>query len=294
MPALPSQVSAGPPHVVPGRPVMTTADALSTIISDPQAPVLFISPHLDDVVLSAGGLLSSFRRRLGLTTVVATVFAGSPPETVESPFASTLLAAWNLGIDPMAARRAEDAKAMQILGSVEAHLPLFDAVFRTDAGGNILYPTASSIFCGKPARSDPARTSVGDNLARLMADIRPSLVLAPMGIGNHVDHLLVHSAVALCRQPLPDILWYEDLPYGIRKLPSPLDERLTPIGVSFEEPDWLAKSDAVSTYRSQLAALWPNGDAIDDLKDYAYRVGDGRLAERIWCPPQILSRLSPR
>ncbi len=63
-----------------------------------------------------------------------------------------------------------------------------------------------------------------------MAEAAPDLLLAPQGVGGHVDHVQL-SGDARARSVLP-VLWWRDFPYTVRhpdpKEPFPRDLRGAP------------------------------------------------------------------
>src|SRR5688572_14693830 len=104
---------------------------------------VFISPHLDDTVLSCGGLIHQLAST-GEQVVNVTVITADQPDDV--PFtwlAGRNHAAWALGNKPFAQRRIEDANAAAILGMESVHLGMLDAIYRRDADGHPLYTTST-------------------------------------------------------------------------------------------------------------------------------------------------------
>ena len=100
--------------------------------------LLVVSPHLDDAVLSAGGIIA---RSVGggVEVVVGTVFtADAPHPAMSSPVIEELNKLWNLGPSPFAFRRSEDFAAVRALGARAIHGGLPDAIYRTDRGRNCL------------------------------------------------------------------------------------------------------------------------------------------------------------
>ncbi|MFE6776303.1 PIG-L deacetylase family protein [Streptomyces sp. NPDC057702] len=270
-----------------GAPIDVTT-LLRAAHTDRERPWLFVSPHLDDCVLSAGGTLAA-AHRAGVRTVVATVCAGDPARPVESPFARHLVGLWGLGADgPVAGRRAEDASALREVGARPVHLPVPDAVFRTTPGGEPLYPTVESVFAGAPREDDPAVRDARRELARVVSDLEPSLIIGPAGIGRHVDHVLVSTALtAVVGAGGPDLVFYEDLPYAATGSAEVAGR--FPVPLSFTEADWEAKSAAAARYASQLPAVWPDTDALAELRARAEVVGARAdlPAERLWCPERL-------
>ena len=153
--------------------------------------VLILSPHLDDALLSCPAYLQGLVKE-GLEVRVVTVFTES-------------------GADAAAlyrARRAEDRTAVRLLGARVTHLGLRDAPFRSPK-----YRDFCGIVFGQ-AREYPATLrQVAGQLGELIARFRPLQVIAPLAVGNHVDHRLVRDA-ALRSAGLEELRFYEDRPYA--------------------------------------------------------------------------------
>ena len=92
---------------------------------------LFVSPHYDDIALSAGGT-AALVRMMGRTPEVAIVFgAEPPPDHVFTPFATAMHEGWGMAAgEVIASRRAEEAAAAAVLGTVPSFLPFHDAIYR--------------------------------------------------------------------------------------------------------------------------------------------------------------------
>ena len=91
---------------------------------------LALSPHLDDAAFSCGGLLASLARQ-GWRTVMATLFTGSVPDPQGFALACQLDKGLSAGIDYMALRRGEDARAAAELGiAPPRHMPFREAPHR--------------------------------------------------------------------------------------------------------------------------------------------------------------------
>jgi LmbE family N-acetylglucosaminyl deacetylase len=83
-----------------------------------------ISPHLDDAALSLGGALAAAARH-GVSVVVVTVFAGDP-ESLAPAGAWDSRCGFQTEGDAARVRRAEDARACDILGARPVWLPFKD------------------------------------------------------------------------------------------------------------------------------------------------------------------------
>src|SRR5215207_7146249 len=109
---------------------------------------LFLSPHLDDAILSCGGMIHQLCRN-GERVIIVTAMAGDALESLpDSPVLNALRAQWSgAEID---VRRAEDALAAQQLGAQVIHLALPECAFRATLCGAgdwiALYPELDSPF----------------------------------------------------------------------------------------------------------------------------------------------------
>ena len=200
-----------------------------------ELPVVVVSPHLDDAVLSCGRVLAV------TPAVVATFFAGRPP-------AATPLTSWDqaagfhAGDDQIGLRAAEDDAALRILGATPRRFTFLDDQYR-----------------GGPAPVAEMTEALGD----LLDEVQPGSVLLPAGNG-HADHLACLRAGLPLLPIRSTISWfiYEDSTYR-RGVPFP-PERLatdgTPAAVARPcalpfDPDRELKRSAIACYRSQVRAF---------------------------------------
>jgi LmbE family N-acetylglucosaminyl deacetylase len=199
--------------------------------------VLAVSPHLDDAVFSAGGVLACLAES-GHEVTVVTCFTASVPDPAGFALACQTDKGLGPEVDYMALRRAEDAAALRVLGAEPRHLPLPEAPHRG-------YRSAPELFAGvRPG--DEVWREVRQALEPLGSD----LLLAPQGLGGHVDHLQVVRAVAGLGRPT---LWWRDAPYVLRQPgadPAPdLPTGLSPVHLP---QDARRRADACACYASQL------------------------------------------
>ena len=215
---------------------------------------LAISPHLDDVVFSAGGTLARLARA-EWRVIVATTFTASVPDPQGFALACQLDKGLAADIDYMALRRDEDAAACACLGAKTRWLPFVEAPHRG-------YRSATALFAD-PSPEDDIVARLAPALRALIAEIEPDLVLAPQAVGAHVDHGAVVMALAGCDRP---IRWWLDHPYAARPSPrpSPFLSRLESLAaetVELDDAELDAKLDAVAAYRSQLGFQYGGLDA---------------------------------
>lgn len=242
---------------------------------------LYLSPHLDDAVLSCGGQLHDLARSGGRVLVV-TVMAGDAPAEL-SPLAAELHRTWSLdSSDVMDARRREDAEACAALGVDFRHLDFTDALYRRDPqSGAPLYPSLGSLFRRRRPEDDALVDEVAGRLAALPEAER---VVAPLGAGRHVDHLLVRSAAERVFGT-GGLELYEDYPYArnpwvVLKTvgwPWRWRARVYPLA----DVSIAAKCRAIACYGSQLATAFADLDDMErQVRSFARRVGGERLWQR--------------
>ena len=168
-----------------------------------------MSPHLDDAVFSAGARLVS-HVRAGDDVTVLTCLTGN----VERPEGFALACQLDKGLPPtadyMALRRAEDRAACSVIGATAIHWDFLEAPHRG-------YADAASLFAA--ARPDDGLTgALADAFVDHFEHARYDRIYGPWGVGDHVDHVAVRSALEAA---VDDIVWWEDFPYAMREPASP-------------------------------------------------------------------------
>jgi LmbE family N-acetylglucosaminyl deacetylase len=160
---------------------------------------LFVSPHTDDATLSCVGRMLWERDR-GQRVLAVVVFADGGGTSGES-------------------------HALERLGIDELRLELPSAPTRNPAYGS---------FAAVLAGGDPAdvarRTSLVETLDSVVLQTQARHIYLPLGVGGHVDHLIVHEAGS---QAIPEsagreIFFFEDRPYAF--LPGAIWIRLGQLG----------------------------------------------------------------
>ena len=251
-----------------------------------------LSPHLDDGVLSCGAALAACADA-GSPATVLTVFTGEP----EPPLSAEAVAfhrRCGLGDDAVASRVVEDERALQVVGATPIHLGIQDALYRRNAEGDHRYPRDEDM--GHAVLDDEAElvTTIAALLVDSPAVRDADLLLAPLAIGNHIDHRITRAAaeraVAELRREPGTVWWYEDAPYVIYPF-----ELRRPTGTAPIDPriwrctprQWQTKLRAIECYASQQPILL-GGDTTSlpkYLTAYAEQLGDGEPAERYWALP---------
>ena len=233
---------------------------------------IFLSPHLDDVVLSCGGTVAHLCRA-GVPVTILSIFTGKIDSSVPlSPFAALLHPLWCKPAQAYATRRAEDVAALVQFGLKPHWLNWLDCIYRGDAApGTWYYPDDDALF----GAVHPAEENLPQQLARAIKTYlrqhnltdAPAVFYVPLAVGNHVDHQLTHRAAAMLIRADDAVFFYEDYPY-IRRQPADLarahrasdaiwgDGKWTARPQTLTDDDLRAKLDAIAAYGSQMNILF--------------------------------------
>jgi LmbE family N-acetylglucosaminyl deacetylase len=224
---------------------------------------IYLSPHPDDAALSCGGTIVS-RNNEGKRQLVVTLCTAIP-DCVQQM--------WSI-------RLIEEKHGMDTLGTDCLMGNILDAPFRHNSyKGDSLFEL--------PQSDDTMLNETMFILDRLAQQNRNALLHAPLGVGNHVDHVNAFNA-AQKSWPQEKLLFYEDIPYTVHD-PDAIEKRIVAIGKKMDletvdiSDSFDKKMDAVSKYRSQVCFLFDtNNIALTVLKTEAQRVLPDGLGERFW------------
>lgn len=220
--------------------------------------LVFLSPHLDDAVLSCAGMIA--QRSLGsFSPLIVTPFAGTPDYDRLSPFARVQHTYWGDPANPMALRRQEDQAAARRLGARTQHLSFLDAVYRRDDAGRPLYPSEAAIFGPLQPEDESLIAQIAGDVGAMFPVVNLVHLYAPLAIGNHVDHQVVRAvATALVHQGY-HCTFYEDFPYADRadgKTTAGHTDSLQAIIEPLDAVTLDAKIEAIACYDSQMDILF--------------------------------------
>jgi len=211
---------------------------------------IYLSPHLDDAVLSAGGLIFE-QTQSGIPVEIWTFMCGYAPEGDVSPFAQLLHAQWGFSSaeETTRMRREEDKNAAALVGATVVHFDFLDCIYRREANGEWLY---SDVFLPP----HPEDAGIPAQIAEVVSSrLKPDDVLVcQLSVGSHVDHVLVRQGAELLGYPLRyDI----DVPYIFYK-----PEELGPKSAGMQESvQFITETglnrwkEAALAYKSQIIVL---------------------------------------
>jgi GlcNAc-PI de-N-acetylase len=230
--------------------------ALGEVGGSEPGSVAVLSPHLDDAVFSCGALLAYLVPRCRVTVV--SVFTAAAPPPWSWPARRALRALGTGDAEELfGRRRAEDLEVLGGLGAEAVHLGFADALFRCSDPGRPAYRTFRfDAARGRVAGCDTGLAAeVGARFGRIARGCGAGAVLAPLGIGRHVDHLIARRAASYLGLRT---IYYSDFPYSRTAGP---DAGFVRRAGLVPHP-WLSgrveNSRRIAGYRTQ-AGLFPGG-----------------------------------
>lgn len=245
--------------------------------------VIVISPHMDDAILSCGGLVHQLLKQIECLTVTVCTADPVGADPKNPPH----------GIALPSLRRNEEVAALNALGCSLVQLDLLDAIYRKDLdSGSLLYPSMGSIWSMPLGQDEPQKLALRSRLQTLagQSSQRPTLFVAPLGIGHHVDHILCTQVVLSVARHESQVLLYEDFPYvvdqgahvGVADDAQRALRRLNATGVQcFEqECDIDLKMQWISHYESQIDSIFGSHDNVRPL--LMKNSKNGNTVERFW------------
>jgi len=228
----------------------------------PSGPLLLVSPHLDDAVLSCFAILERPEPVDVLTVCTGTP---DPPQRgwwdVECGFESSA--------ESMPARLAEDEEAFAGLPHERRYLPLFELQYapgkRSESERETVVSEVSAWISANPSGTVALPAGAGVRLGPIRRRL-PRLFGPLPTPPAHPDHLFVRDA--LLTLPIQSLLLYEEVPYAFG---GPADEEARRVaGDGWDEEtvvipvDRTAKAARVGAYASQVAPLSAPGARLDD------------------------------
>lgn len=242
---------------------------------------VYLSPHLDDAALSCGGRIHQ-QTRSGQCVAVVTIFAG---DLDDDPSNRVLREVYDrMALRPseaMAIRRREDIEACLRLGAEAVHWDFPEAL-----GRHPDLESLAALFEDAPASDDALVQDLAERLAELGDDVE---IVAPLGLGGHIDHRVVRRAASKAFGGR--VRFYEDFPYALKfeeLAGRPEIEGLAADVSTLGAEDIVARIEAIETYKSQIRALFgprlkrlvPGRSVASRVRRYVDRVGGERLWSR--------------
>ncbi len=216
---------------------------------------IFLSPHLDDVVLSCGAIIDHLNST-GHQTEIWTLFAGDPPKDPFSQFAVSLHERWKLPDNPVIIRRMEDIAACRVLNAAPRHFDIPDCIYRTNGNSTPLVTKEEDLY--QPITNQ--QLFWVKYIVQLLITLPPEVILAsPISIGNHIDHRIVRAAVDLLSNK--QILFYKDYPYHVKEFADRefgFLSNLKSVDFDITQKNVNQWVEAIKCHKSQISTFWKN------------------------------------
>lgn len=242
---------------------------------------VLLSPHLDDAIMCLGGWASTVASAT-FDVIVTTIFAGLPPAGPLSRVAHGFHRDCGLGTNAVLERRAEDTTAAALVGAETRWLDIPDAIYRL-ADGVPVYPSHGDLF-GIPAPGEDVLCTAATRLLAQECQV-PGVLLMPLSVGGHVDHVLARRIGEAFAAALPDscvVGYYEESLYTAqqgRRAWDRVDTRgLSPMEIIVTGEALDRKLAAIMAYTSQVRMLGIGPDRDPGHLAFA-RLSE---TERVW------------
>lgn len=204
--------------------------------------VLVISPHLDDVALSLSGMIAKTYKTNEY--FVLDIF-GHQEYTLYQKFTNAL--------NYLESEEKTFWSFLDIKGKI---CGFYDAPLRKVYSQELIIGSCfSAVEIIKNERG--LYKKIFDIINLIMSKNVYDTVVLPMGIGNHIDHILVREAgINCCKRYNSNLLFFRDMPYSL-SYPSNINLQ-NAFGVSSEKiavdiTDYIhIKEDALKIYQSQI------------------------------------------
>ena len=237
------------------------------------------SPHRDDAVFSVGLCLwrwaaASIKIRIINFFTVSSYAPRALAHSSTSATSSHLISE---------IRRREDVQALTFLDRrIEMKsLDLLDAPLRLNIGVDRV--------CSREAAQKGGVDT--DSLTGALRSYFPrGLILAPLGLGDHVDHLGTREVAIRCAAPRK-LGFYEDAPYVMWTSKALLDERIadTEKRTGLKLAPWIVRSGRAVEWKRRLVGKYQSQVTRENAKRFARFTLTYGGGERIWIPKRSLA-----
>lgn len=209
-----------------------TKDFFNQILSA-EKTCYFVSPHLDDAILSCGSLMLHLKGQVKMSVLTAFTESGDYPETLSARMflrQCGVLDAHEL----FSKRRGEDKKVLKLLNTSWEHLGFPDALWRKKEAGQIIrafgrflpellhvYPTYRfHITTGRISSADQLLINQIERSIMRSIDLSDETTLFfPLGLGKHVDHAIMYLIGQRFSKSFRRVIFYADFPYCLSDQP---------------------------------------------------------------------------
>lgn len=245
---------------------------------------VIFSPHNDDAFLSLAGLMLKWRKKESVrvidlfTRTAYTIFTGRQIKDPNNPKEGKLIEMITY------LRKLEETAAAKTIGVELSFSDYNDAPLRGHYDYSLISKVLWRIYNRprKPIINEKVEEELAKNIRGIISDHSEDDCYFPLGIGGHVDHMMVARAAAnhYHENGSQPVTFYEDQPYTAYETEEDADviaKTVERLGLGLKPKtmsiDWQAKSKLLTLYGSQIKPRH-----IDHLGAYCANLG----GERIW------------
>ncbi len=217
---------------------------------------ILVSPHSDDIAFSLGGtLLQDFFHGPFLMVTIFTRSNFSPCIKI---------------FDPEIISKIRQSEDVEFADKLEIKFKSFNFSESPLRGYS-----HRGIFANNNPVSDPIYTEVYYALSKLIKSYRCELIVSPMGLGNHIDHIIVCDICCrIAKENNRRIVFYEDLHYASQLTLKQIKVRANSISPNLQP--W--KINITSTFNNKIENIklyktQARGAFQTMIKSHALRLG---------------------
>lgn len=241
---------------------MNSTSFISSVINQKKT-CLFFSPHFDDAILSCSEIIERLRKKTNVQIINIFTKASPGPYTISAKKflrdSGRYLSAEKLFSD----RSKEDAQIYKSLNIPVTNLGLTDALFR-QSSHHLLEKLIPELIHTYPTyrwhihsvnKNDKSINKLKKMLKRFDPD--KYIAIVPLGIGNHVDHLITKQS---CEKHFKHIYYYADFPYSVREKGKKTTAMKNRIEFKVNKSK---KRNMLQQYQTQFLGLFPENKIPD-------------------------------
>jgi hypothetical protein len=229
--------------------------------------LIIVSPHLDDAVFSIGGILLQLQGKIEI--IALNVFTKSSKPYTLSAKKHVIQCGFKNAEKLYNERIKEDKLAFKKIEIYPIYLNFEDALFRKIDKLNIIRQILGKIIPELIHVYPIYRLSIINKViskydAQIINKIKykiqsfklseKDLIFCPLGIGSHVDHLVVKKACEELKMP-KNLFFWADIPYACKKESNNELERLSNNIVLNLEPNYTKKLALSKIYKTQYKSV---------------------------------------
>ena len=244
--------------------------------------IYFISPHFDDAVYSAGGLMAFLSGKTNVEVVNVFTKADNNFKTISANKYLKKCKAKNAE-NLYETRKKEDLKVLSSLGIKVINLNFVDALFRKKHRYSRfikliacllpeiihIYPTYRwHVLKGMVSIDDEKlKSDLGNKLINTVGKCKKMIVFCPKAIGNHVDHLIVNQ---VCKELFDKVIYWNDYPYCLSKKWSKKNLFCKSKKIGVFKTNYWDKQNLMKKYKSQFKRTFGPEDISFVNEKYCY------------------------